>query len=101
MPQRNFVCELCGFKTTQYAPQAAHYCLKRGGALVDLILVDSTSAIDICCDGCDAEWSGEEHHAYSDKFARESARAEGWECDTKKGDWCPRCVAELKDKLQA
>lgn len=96
MPQRNFVCERCGWKTTQFGTQAAHPCSKNEGKMMDLVLVDVTSAIDICCDGCNAERLGEEHHAYSDKIARESARAAGWEC-SKKGDWCPRCVAERAD----
>jgi hypothetical protein len=93
MPPRNFVCELCGWTTVQYAPNIAHPCLKNRGELVELVCIDKTSPVDICCDGCDAERPGVEHHAYSDKVARESARAAGWECDPKKGDWCPRCVA--------
>jgi hypothetical protein len=99
MPQRNFICERCGWKTTQFGNAAAHPCPRNGGALTDLILVDTTSAIDICCDGCDAERLGEEHHAYSTKAAKDSARAAGWECD-RKSDWCPRCVAERKHVMQ-
>lgn len=93
---RNFICERCGWKTTQLAPHIAHPCAQNGGALTELILVDRTSPIDICCDGCDTVRLGEDHHAYSDKIARVSARAAGWECDPRKGDWCPRCVAEKK-----
>jgi len=94
MNSHNFVCERCGWATTQYAPQIAHPCPKNNKELTDLICIDKTSPVDICCDGCEAERPGVEHHAYSDKIARESARTAGWECDTRKGDWCPRCVAE-------
>jgi len=93
MPQRNFVCERCGWPTTQYAPAVFHPCPKNGGASTELILVDTTSAVDICCDGCDAVRLGEEHHAYSDKVARELAREAGWLCN-RKHDWCPRCVVD-------
>jgi hypothetical protein len=98
MPSHDFICQLCGFTTTQFGTVVFHPCTKNKNELTELIRADTTSPIDICCDGCGAERLGEEHHAYSDKIARESAREAGWECG-RKGDWCPRCVAEKKHVL--
>ena len=98
MPLHDFVCQFCGFQDRQYAAWVGHHCSKRSGELVELVRLDDpmTTPVDICCDGCDAEWLGDEHHAYSDKVAREMATADGWTCNRKTGDWCPRCVAERK-----
>ena len=96
MPQYDFICEYCGWKTTQPATAVGHACPKNGKEVTECVRLDSAVPVDICCDGCEAERLGVEHHAYSDKVSRESARAAGWECHTKTGDWCPACVLKRK-----
>lgn len=98
MPTRRFICEHCGWPTTQFAARVGHPCPKnKGETLTELVCLDDpgVSPVDICCDGCDAERLGEEHHVYSDRMAKASATAAGWSCQ-KKSDFCPRCVAERK-----
>ena len=98
MPLYDFVCQFCGHQDRQYAVMVAHACPKKGGDLVDLVCLDDPTAlpVDIFCDGCDAERLGIEYYAYTDRVARERAIADGWACDRKTGDWCPRCAAERK-----
>ena len=100
MPEHPFICEHCGWRTSQYASAVGHPCPKnKSESITPLTRLDDpdVSPVDICCDGCDAERLGADPdiHAYSDKMAKASATAAGWSC-TKKADYCPRCVAERK-----
>jgi hypothetical protein len=98
MPEHDFICEHCGYRTTQFALAVSHVCKTNGNQDTLLIRLDdpTTLAVDIFCDGCQRERLGEDHHAYSNKVARDSAAKDGWECSTKTGDWCPECVQRRK-----
>ena len=84
MPEHPFICQYCGWATAQYALQVGHVCPKdKSDTLTPLIRLDdpSISPFDVCCDGCDAERLGAEHHVYTPAVAKAAAVAAGWACE--------------------